>query len=157
MTSPKALVFVEIDIPYCSLRYGEGACPAVLGQDSAQKCFNTYATCPVRESFDEQTVTLRFAHASDYLDESGIDAIPSITNVSYDPAVLSLGEKSLGTRAKLSVSFNDHPYGDTGTGFDKYYAERGYDPRLVGTFWGKFRSRHPILNGRAIRLIRGFV
>ncbi|MGG4603096.1 hypothetical protein ACLPHZ_20365, partial [Alcaligenaceae bacterium Me47] len=37
----------------------------------------------------------------------------------------------------------------------KYVQERSYDPFEKGTFWGKFRARHPYLRGRAIRLIRG--
>lgn len=157
MTAQRAITLVEIDIPYCSLRYGEGACTAVLGVDSPVKCWNTFSTCAKREDFAESTVTLRFAKAAAYLDESGIDAIPSIIDARYEPAELSLGEKSLGVRAKLSVTFSDHPYGDTGVGFDKYRTERAYDPAKVGTFWGKFRARHPVLKGRSIRLIRGFV
>ena len=96
MTS-KALTFVELDIPYCSLSYGVLPCAASGGP----KCFNTYATCGDREHFAETTVTLRFAVDAAYLDEAGIDAVPSITNVTYDPAIVSLGEKHLGTRAKL--------------------------------------------------------
>ncbi|NGP18928.1 hypothetical protein [Devosia aurantiaca] len=157
MKTDRSLTFVEIDIPYCALRYGEGACTAQLGVDSPVKCFNTFATCAKRSVFSEGIVTLRFAKDAAYLGESGIDAIPSIVSVNYDPARLSLGEKSLGARAKLSVTFRDHPYGDTGSGFDKYRAERPYDPAKVGSFWGKLRARHPILNGRAIRLIRGVV
>lgn len=41
----------EIDQPLCSLSYGNGACPAVLGVDSVRKCFNTRATCPVPASY----------------------------------------------------------------------------------------------------------
>eukprot|EP00873_Tetraselmis_striata_P030373 jgi/Tetstr1/450637/TSEL_037673.t1 len=157
MTAQRAITFVEIDIPYCTLSYGVAPCTAVLGVDSETKCFNTYSTCAKREDFDEGTVTLRFAKAAAYLDESGIDAIPSIIDARYEPAELSLGEPSLGVRAKLSVTLSDHPYGDTGAGFDKYRTERTYDPAKVGTFWGKFRARHPVLKGRPIRLIRGFV
>jgi hypothetical protein len=157
MQTDRALTFIEIDIPYCALRYGEGACTAVLGVDSPAKCFNTFATCAKRSDISESTVTLRFAKDAAYLDESGIDAIPSIIDVNYEPARISLGEKSLGARAKMSVTFRDHPYGDTGVGFDKYRTERPYDPAKTGSFWGKFRARHPILNGREIRLIRGVV
>lgn len=153
MTSPKAVTFCEIDIPYCALSYGVSPCTA----SGPIKCFNTYATSQDRENFSESIVTLRFAIASAYLDEAGIESVPSITGISYDPAVLSLGEKHLGTRAKLSVTFQDHPHGDTGLGFDKYFAERPYDPAKNGSFWGKFRARHPVLAGNAIRLIRGYV
>lgn len=157
MKTDRALTFVEIDIPYCTLRYGEGACTAALGTDSDIKCFNTFATCAKRSVFNEGTVTLRFAVDASYLIESGIEAIPAITNVTYDPVKISLGEKSLGARAKLSVTLGDFPHNDTGTGFDRYRSERDYDPAKQGTFWGKFRARHPILNGRPIRLIRGVV
>ncbi len=157
MQTDRALTFIEIDIPYCALRYGEGACTAVLGVDSDIKCFNTFATCAKRADLSESMVTLRFTKGAAYLGESGIEAIPSILDVNYEPARISLGEKSLGTRAKLSVRFSDHPHGDTGVGFDKYRSERLYDPAKTGSFWGKFRARHPILNGRNIRLIRGVV
>src|SRR5690606_21929357 len=46
---------------------------------------------------------------------------------------------------------------DTGPGCDPYVSERGYDPYKQGTYWGRFRARHPFLRGRAIRLIRGYV
>ncbi|MAN77774.1 MAG: hypothetical protein CML24_11425 [Rhizobiales bacterium] len=157
MTAQRAITLVEIDIPYCTLSYGVAPCTAVLGVDSEVKCWNTFSTCAKREDFDEGAVTLRFAKAATYLDESGIDAIPSIIDARYEPAELSLGEPSLGVRAKLSVTLSDHPYGDTGEGFDKYRTERTYDPAKTGTFWGKFRARHPVLKGRPIRLIRGFV
>ena len=117
MTAQRAITLVEIDIPYCTLSYGVAPCTAVLGVDSEVKCWNTFSTCAKREDFDEGTVTLRFAKAATYLDESGIDAIPSIIDARYEPAELSLGEPSLGVRAKLSVTLSDHPYGDTGEGF----------------------------------------
>jgi len=154
----KALVFVELDIDYCALRYGEsndaGACPAVLGVDSEAKCFNTKGTCPVRESYLGQSVTLRFAAGTGYLAESGIDAIAAIEDISFTPGTISLGE-DLGTRSSLRVTLSDFPWSDTGPGFDKYLADRNYDPFRQGTFWGKFRARHPSLRGRPIRVIRG--
>ena len=156
----KSLVFVELDIEYCALRYGEtngaGTCPAVLGDDSDVKCFNTKGTCPVRASFESQTVTLRFAQSTAYLAESGIDAIACIDAIAFTPGTISLGE-DLGTRSSLRVTMSDFPWSDTGPGFDKYLADRPYDPYKLGTFWGKFRPRHPSLRGRAIRVIRGLL
>lgn len=151
----QALVYVEIDVDYCSLSYGEGACTAVLGTDSAIKCFNTLKTCPKLADFDNAPVTLRFAMPQAYLPRI-IDAIPSIQDVSYSPAIISLGQ-DLGQRAKVSVVLEDHPHSDTGEGFDKYVTERPYDPYKQGSFWGKFRARQPYLTGRPLRLIRGFV
>lgn len=148
----KRLTFVEIDLDYCALRYAEGACTAPAGE---AKCFNTKATCKARTAFVNEPITMRFAVGTDYLVESGIDYVAAcIESVNFMPATVSLGE-NLGTRASLSVEMSDFTFGDTGKGFDKYQSERSYDPYKVGTFWGKFRARHPYLRGRAIRLIRG--
>lgn len=158
----RALTFVELDVPYCALEYGttngSGTCPAVLGVDSAAKCFNSLGTCPstVRSSFTDAPTTMRFAKPAAYLPEAGIEAIASIESVSYSPAIISLGE-SLGQRASLTVTFQDHRHSDTGAGFDKYLDTRTYDPFGQGTFWGKFRSRHPFLRGRPLRLIQGLL
>lgn len=156
----KALVFVELDLDYCALRYGEttdaGTCPAVLGVDSQAKCFNTKSTCAVRPSYLSSTVTLRFAEGTAYLAESGIDAIACIEDIAFTPGTISLGE-DLGTRSSLRVTMSDFPWSDAGPGFDKYVAERPYDPFKQGTFWGKFRPRHPSLRGRALRVIRGYL
>lgn len=150
----KALVFVEVDIEWCGLTFGVGDCPAVLGVDTPTKCFNSKGSCPVRASFQPTTVTLRFAQGTSYLVESGIDAIACIEDISFTAGTISLGE-DLGTRSSLRVTMSDFPWSDTGEGFDKYLDERSYDPYKQGTFWGKFRARHPSLRGRAIRVIRG--
>lgn len=155
----KSLTVVEIDIDYCTLVYGTAPCTATLSGEEptgTRKCFNTIATCQDRANLDLEPITLRFAIGTDYLAESGIDAIASIADVSITPAVVSLG-KDLGTRASVRVTFNDHPWPDTGPGFDKYATERPYDPFKVGTFWGKFRARQPYLRGRGFRLIRGIL
>jgi len=155
MSGERALVYVEVDVDYCSLRYGEGACPAILGVDSADKCFNSLKTCAVRTAFTNDPVTIRFAQDNVYLPKD-IPAIPSITGVQFSPATISLG-KDLGQRATLTVGFRDHKHSDTGEGFDKYHAERSYNPFDQGSFWGKFRARQPYLKGRSIRLIRGYL
>lgn len=153
----KSLTFIEIDIDVCSLVFGTSPCTATMTGEAptgTRKCFNTIATCQDRANLTLEPVTLRFAIGTDYLAESGIDAIASINSVSITPAIVSLG-KDLGTRATVSVSLMDHPWPDTGPGFDKYVAERPYDPFKQGSFWGKFRARQPYLRGRAFRLIRG--
>ena len=92
----------------------------------------------------EEIVTFRFALPTAYL-PADIDCIPSIASVSFTPATLSLGE-SLGQRASLKITFNDHKHIFNGEGYDS------------GTFWGKWRGRYGTkLRGRALRLIRGFV
>lgn len=155
----KTLTFVEIDLDYCARSYGVGGCPARMtgaNPTGDRKCFNTLATCQARQAFQNVPVTLRFAKGTADLVEAGIDAIPALENESFTPPTVSLGE-NLGTRASLSLTFSDFKWPDTGAGFDKYAAERPYDPFEQGTFWGKFRARHPYLRGRTIRLIRGTV
>lgn len=119
------------------------------------KCFNSLKTCQDRVNFLNAPVTLRFAEDTSYLPDD-IEAFPMITSVSFQPATISLG-KDLGQRATLTIGFRDRPHSDTGPGFDKYYAERDYNPFTQGSFWGKFRARQPYLKGRPLRLIRGYL
>lgn len=149
----KVLTYIEIDVDFCALTYHTAPCTAALGITGSTKCFNSIKTCQDRVHFSNSPATLRFGLDNGILPDS-IECIPSITGVQFTPATISLG-KDLGTRASLSVSFKDHPHSDTGTGFDKYRLERGYDPFKRGSFWGKFRARQPFLRGRPIRLIRG--
>jgi len=151
----KSLTYIELDIPYCGLVFGTAPCTASIPTTGAIKCFNSIKTCQDRVNFDETEVTLRFAKPTEYL-PSEIDAIPSILDISFTPATISLGE-NLGTRATLTVQFKDHPHSDTGEGFDKYLADRDYDPFKQGSFWGKFRARQPFLFGRSIRRITGLL
>jgi hypothetical protein len=156
--SQKVLQYIEIDIDYCSLTYSVAPCQASLVNSPPTgtiKCFNSLVTCQDRANFTNVPVTLRFAVPTNDLPAS-IDCIPNINNISFDPAVISLGE-NLGQRATLTVSFDDHRHSDTGLGFDKYLADRPYDPYSQGTFWGKFRARQPFLRGRNLRWITGFL
>lgn len=154
----QALTYVEIDLDRCSLTYSVAPCTAVLGVTGDDRCFNSLKTCQDRPNFTNVPTTIRFAMAADYL-PTDIEAVPSVTGVSFSPGVISLGE-NLGQRATLSVTFKDHKHSDTGFGgfaFDQYVLQRTYDPFEQGTFWGKFRARQPFLRGRNIRVIRGFV
>lgn len=151
----QALTYIELDIPICSLTYGTLPCAASIPATGARKCFNTIKTCQDADNFTDAEVTLRFAVDAEYLPRE-IDAIPSIKEIGFTPAIISLGE-NLGTRATMNVVFTDHPHSDAGAGFDKYLVDRPYDPFRSGTFWGKFRARQPYLRGQAIRLINGYV
>ena len=145
--------YIEIDLDYCSRVYGVAPCTAAIPTTGDRKCYNTLRTCQDRANFGSALQTYRFAIDTDYL-PAAIDAIPSITSISLTPSVISLGE-NLGVRSSLTVTFRDHQWGDTGPGFDKYFADRAHSPFDQGTFWGKFRARHPFVRGRSIRLIRG--
>lgn len=90
------------------------------------------------------TQTFRFAMPAAYLPIT-IDAIPSISSVSFNPASISLGE-NLGQRASLEIALNDH----------LHIFEHGADDYDTGTFWGKWRGRYGTkLRGVPLRLIRG--
>lgn len=119
------------------------------------KCFNTLATCQDTANIDLQTVTLRFAKPTSFLPRD-IDCLPWIESIDYTSATVSIGE-DLGQRASLRVKLKDYRHSDTGEGFDKYFAERGYDPYQRGSFWPRFRARHPSLQGAACRWRFGFV
>ena len=160
MSEKLSLTYVEIDIPFCALRYGEttdaGACPAVLGVDSVDKCFNSRATCPVRASYLDDTVTLRFGKDGLSYRPEEIECIPSLVEAVFSPGTIKPGE-SLGERSTLTVTFKDGPHPDTGPGYDKYRTERSYDPFEQGTYWGKFRARQPFMRGQPIRLRQGYL
>lgn len=117
-----------------------------------KKCFNTLVTCQDRDNFTNSPVTLLFYVPTDAIKDlpPHLEGIPSVKSIQFDPAVISLG-KDLGQRATLTVTFEDHRHSDAGAGFDKYYAERGYDSYSQGTFWGKFRARQPFVRGRPLR------
>lgn len=158
MARSRVAQYIEIDIDYCSLTYGVAPCTATLTGSpvtGTRKCFNTFKTCQDTAHFNNVPVTLTFAIASDFLPNS-IEAIPSIKAIEFDPAKISLG-KDLGQRASLKVTFFDHPHSDTGSGFDKYLADRDYDPYSKGSFWGKFRARNPYLIGRPLRWINRWI
>lgn len=151
LRSRKALTYVELDIRGCANTWGVAPCTASV----LPKCFNTPATCADRANLVPQTVTLRFAIPTAYL-PTDIEALACLKEISFSPAIISLGE-NLGQRASLRAVFQDRRHSDTGEGFDKYHAERDYNPFRQGTLFGKFRARQPYLVGAKMRRITGFV
>jgi len=143
------VTYVELDLNRCSLSYGVGACTAA----GSEKCFNTRPTCQDKPNYTTETETIRFCVPSSNVPADS-DAIPSVTGVDYTPARLDLGE-SIGVRASATITFGDHRFPDTGPAGDRYVAYRAYDPFNTGTFWGKFRARHSVIKGAAIRIIQG--
>lgn len=151
----QALTYIEIDIPFCALTYGTAPCTASIPTTGAIKCFNSIATCQDRGNFDEGAVTLRFGKSAAFY-PADIDHLPFVKTVEFSPAIVSLGV-DLGQRASLTVTFRDAQHSDTGQGYDKYLADRDYDPFTQGTYWGKFRARQRFLQGRELRWIEGVV
>jgi len=163
MSEREPIVWVEVDVDQCTLEYGVGSCPAVLGVDSDAKCFNAFKTCPVKDSFDLGSLTYKFYMPQENLPkEAGV--FPCLKSVSSSTGEVNIAGtnpdvKGLGKREKITFTCSDFAYGDGYT--DKYAQERrtgaaqssgvGYDPTERGTFFGKLRARWPYYSGRACR------
>jgi len=160
---------VEIDIDYCTLSYGTGACDAVLGTTGVRKCFNTFATCQSTANFDKGTKTLKFITptASSPKGDVYFPALKSVSAFSSSVNISGTTPKlgALGKRGKVIVKLADFAYHDRF--LDKYQSGRvdgtaqtdegGYDPAERGSFFTKLKSRFPFYAGRALRVVDGYV
>lgn len=143
--------FVELDMDFCALRSGIGACTAA--QTGDDKCYNTYATCNDKPNFDKTVKTYRFCDQNADL-PVGLPAIPLLKSVSFASQEIT-PNKGLGVRGSVSISFLDAPWPDTE--IDPYWQERSYDTSNQGTFWGKFKARNPFYENRLLRVRRGYL
>lgn len=144
-------VFIELDMDFCALRSGIGACTATETGDD--KCYNTYSTCNDPANFDKTIKTYRFCERNASI-PVGINAIPLIKSVSFASQEITPG-KGLGVRGSVRVNFIDAPWPDTE--IDPYWQERTYDTTNSGTFWGKFKARNPYYENRVLRVRRGYL
>ena len=146
-------VLVEIDVDFCTNEYSVAPCTATLPGPGLQ-CYNTFQTCQDKANYNKGTKTLRFCE-----DIAGLpvdfDAIPSIPvgGVILDPTIIDPA-KTLGIRAKTTITFKDSISSDTET--DPYVIARQYDPLEFGTFWGKFIARNPNYEDRELRVTIGY-
>lgn len=145
--------YFEVILKPCSLTYGVAPCTAALGTTGTAKCYQSPATCQSPANFTAGEQLVRWCTPSGTADLS-VDAIPSLKSASVTPQKLMPGE-SMGQRESLSVSFINHPHNDVW--FDKYLADRGFNPFTQGTFWPKFAARWPNLKGLECRFVRGLV
>lgn len=145
--------YVEIDLPVCTLTYGNSPCTASVGVTGERKCFNTRATCQDISNYDEDTSVLRLSTSS-LSNDPDIVAIPSISAIDYTPPRIQLAE-GIGARSVITVTVKDHAFPDTGPGGDKYVSERSYNPFKVGSFWGKFRARYRFMRGKRLTWLTG--
>ena len=153
MSAVKRVAFIQIALKKCQLEYGVSPCTAAVGVTGEQPCFNSRATCQDIANISEADEIICFAKPSSNIPIS-IPCIENIASISYEPPKLDLG-KSIGIRSTLNVSFKDHRSPDTDASGDKYIIARDYDPYERGTYWGKFRARHPFVRGQSIWLIQG--
>lgn len=145
----KVVTYVEMEVPMCTLTYGQGACTAT----GAPKCYNSFGTCKVRPAFSQEMVTLRLTDAREE-DDMDVDALPCLVRADTTTTKISLGE-DLGIRSSINIVCGDFRHSDSGKIGDRYRLERSEDAYGNGTFWGRFRSRHPYMRGRALRVYRG--
>ncbi len=166
----EVITLVEIDQPLCARTYGTAPCAAVLGTTGTRKCFNTQATCQSVANYLAATLTLRFAHAQDGVMAYG-PLLPSLvapvttTAAAINLAGMDPGAAAVGTREVVTLKFDDHRHSDHLV--DPYRLQRlsgaaqstgvGYDPYVLGTFWGKWLARNPYHPAYKLRVYRGFV
>lgn len=170
MANIEPVQIVEIDIDYCTLSYGTGACTAVLGTTGVRKCFNTFATCQATSAFNKGTKTLRFITPTASVPKGNTVYFPALTSVSAFSTSVNIGGTnprlgSLGRRGTANISLKDFSYHDRY--MDKYQEERvsgtaqtdegGYDPATRGSFFTKLKSRFPYYAGRPLRVIDGYL
>lgn len=144
---------LEIDIPICANVWS--VLPCTASGSPGDECFQSFRTCQDTPNFNASTKTFRFCEDTADIPLE-LDCIPSIipNAIAQDPTILDPA-KTLGVRAKLTVTFRDHPYHDRN--IDPYVANRPYDPMEQGTFWGKLLARVPNYEQRPVRLIEGFI
>lgn len=171
------LQIVELEQPACAETYGVNPCDAVLGSTGTRKCYNTNKTCQDLVNYDGSfTIFWRFAlrHAvlprDLYAESSGVyiktHPIPSLRSVSSVPTRLNVGgggdsASPLGTRSKVTITLDDHPWDDSVGDFYVDQRPAGtagdtYTPIDNGTFWTKFKARNPYYAGSIIRIYDGY-
>lgn len=153
----KALVYlVEIASPRCTREYGTAPCAAAVGVTGSQKCFKTLATCQDAVNYAQADVLYRFStNRLDGLQEVGdAPTIPTLIGVNSTTAILTPG-KGLGVRSSVSITIQDHPWGDVGS--DPYLSTRPYNPEAAGTFWGKWLARNRYWANRKVTVKTGYL
>lgn len=145
------VVFVELDIDYCTRTYGTSPCTASVGVTGAAKCYNTYATCQDTAHYNRGVKTYRFSEPSALL-PVGLQTIPLLRSVSFAPQQITPG-KGLGVRGSVSIQLDDAPWTDVD--IDPYVTDRATP--AAGTFWGRFRARNPYYEGRPLRILSGYI
>jgi len=155
------------------------SCPAVLGGDVTDKCFNTINTCPVKNSYNRGTHRDVFYNPDNFtstivtpavLGQDFEAAYPFLHKTSHKPATINpagvdSGSGPLGTRATLNITLMDGRSNDRLQ--DKYFTHRisgaaqldgvGYQPDERSTFLIKYLARNPYLYARRVDWVTGYI
>lgn len=170
MQNREIFEMVEIDLPFCSLTFGVGACTAALSTQFPYKCWNLRKHCAAPTAYTEGTpLTLKFCKDGPIpRDVTGL-VFPVLDSVSASDATVNIGGAQseygqLGKRASLSFKLSDFVYHERGV--DPYVAERisgaaqysgvGYDPEDRSTFFAKLLSRWPNFSKANVRYVVGY-
>lgn len=145
------VVFVELDMDVCTRTYGSSPCTAAIGTTGTAKCYNTFSSCQDTANYNKGVKTYRFCESTASI-PVGLQAIPLLKKVTFASQVITPG-KGLGVRGSVTVRFSDAPWTDVD--IDPYFADRATP--AAGTFWGRFRARNPYYEGRAIRILSGYI
>lgn len=169
--------YIKVYRDTCRLTFGV-SCPAVLDASSPNKCHNTIATCPVKNSYHADTHVDVFYNPDNFpavvtteiLDDAFDAAYPFLQQVRHSPATINpagggSGSGPLGTRATLNVTLIDGRSNDRLQ--DKYYLQRisgqaqnggdGYNPDERSTFLIKYLARNKYLYARRVEYITGYI
>lgn len=158
----EVIQIVEIQQPLCANTFGSAPCTATGTADT--KCYNTRATCQDVENFALGTpLSLYFSRG--YVAEAGVSGapyiIPSLVSVSTVPTKINLAgaspdQQGLGSRALVTVTFQDHQHTDRRV--DPYVDGRSWDSlsKERGSFWSRWLTRNKYRKNIIIKVYEGY-
>lgn len=161
--------YIEVELDYCSLTFGQAPCRAALSADTPYKCFNMYNTCADKTHFAKTSMVFRYCQES-AITPRGMLIFPVITSLEYSSPHVNLAgadpdKKPLGIRGSVSVTLADFPYHDRF--YDKYEEQRfsgvaqfdgvPENQQALSTHFAKLAARNPFYAGRPLRVIEGTI
>lgn len=141
----RPVVVVEIDLDWVTS-------PVAAFNPDGSPCYRTPTTCRGQEPLTLGTRTRRF------VTETGpaipnLDAIPCLRSVSEQHEELRLGE-GLGSFGQATATLRD--FADDDRVEDPFITTRTHDTAR-GSYYTKLFARNPVLTGRAMRVLEGYL
>lgn len=159
----------EIDVPYCSLIYGQSPCTAALSAQTPAKCYNMFNTCQDTPNFTRTTITLRFSTSLEGLPKD-VEIYPAMkAQVAGSSLEINTGAVNnrigpLGRRETMTVMLGN--FIDNDTQLDRYQDERtsgaaffngqGIDVEGQGSFFPRLLARWPFWRDAPCRILDGY-